>query len=60
MEPFSAGTTDPIGFYVLAWIPVALALVAAVIALFPSLFVLLLDALGRRRRAPALEPRPAT
>lgn len=58
--PFSAGTTDPLGYYVFAYIPVALALMAAVFALFPSLVVLLLEALARRRRVPPLEPRAAT
>jgi uncharacterized membrane protein YbaN (DUF454 family) len=58
--PYSAGTTDPLGFYVLAWIPVALALVGAAIALFPAAVVFLLELLARRRHVPALEPNPAT
>lgn len=48
-QPYSAGTTDPIG-YVMAYIPVALALVAMVIAFAPAMIMLLQWLRERRMR----------
>lgn len=51
--PYSAGITDPIGL-VLAYVPVALALLAMVVAIVPSAILLTLELLawrsGRRSR----------
>jgi hypothetical protein len=60
--PFSIGSPDPIGD-VLAYIPVALALLAATIAIVPAGAVFLFEALARRTRTsriPVVEPRPGT
>jgi hypothetical protein len=52
MQPYSAGTTDPIG-YVMSYIPVALALVAMVMAFVPATLLLILHLFGRDRTKPA-------
>lgn len=70
--PHSAGITDPVG-YVLAYIPVALALIAMVLAFLPATILLVLEVAARRplhrplrsplrsrgEPAPELEARPA-
>lgn len=60
--PYSAGITDPIG-QVLSYVPVALALIAMLIAVIPSAILLLLELAARPRRRGAALPagsEPAT
>lgn len=46
---------------VLGWIAIALAILAAIVAIVPSLIVLLLEGLAKvkRRPSPPLEPQPS-
>ncbi|MBN9163430.1 MAG: hypothetical protein BGO98_02690 [Myxococcales bacterium 68-20] len=55
-----SGTPDPVGD-ALAWLFIALAIFAALIAIVPSLIVLALEGLAKvkHRPSPPLEPRPS-
>jgi hypothetical protein len=57
VPPTGTGSPDPIGD-ILAWVPVALAVVGAIVAILPSGIVFFIEALAKRHRVPALEPSP--
>ena len=54
------GSPDPIGD-VLAWLFIVLAIFAAIVAIVPSMIVLLLEGLAKakHRPTPPLEPQPS-
>lgn len=54
------GTPDAVGD-VLAWLSIALAIIAALVAIVPSMIVLVLEGLAKvkHRPSPPLEPQPS-